>query len=512
VDKAEGGTICPLEVLIMATAVRYPVEVDATLDAPLSRWLWLFKWLFAIPHFVILAFLWLAFFVLSDFAFVAILYTGSYPRSIIDINEGVLGWTWREQYYAYGALGTDRYPPFTMAERADYPAHLEISYPDHLSRRLVLVKWWLLALPHYLIAGIFVGGGSWLAWRTGQDNASWGGGGLIGLLVLVAGITLLFTGRYPRPIYDFVLGMNRWVLRVAAYAGLMTDQYPPFRLDMGGSEPGGTLTLPGASTPPEPPPSGGSESPPPVSAPPPPLPATSSNWSAGRVLTVVVGAFLGLVAMGLVTAGVALLAVDHLNRDDSGYLRLGNHSYATSGLAITSEQFRLDSSVTGSSWLDTMIGRVRVSVTSNDAGKQVFVGIARAGAAREYLRGVDRLVVGNLDVAGLHATHLAGGPPALAPTQANIWVKSAVGQGTRTLSWKPQRESWTILAMNADGSRTVAVRADISAAVPGLPRFAYSVLGLGIALLVGSVLLVALTLRRAAGSDEADPPMSPDTA
>jgi hypothetical protein len=97
----------------------------------------------------------------------------------------------------------------------------------------VLVKWWLLALPHYLVVGFFVGA-TWVA--TGSD---WmlGSGGLVGLLVLFAGVALLFTGRYPGSLYDFVLGMNRWVFRVVAYAVLMTDAYPPFRLDMGGEEP-----------------------------------------------------------------------------------------------------------------------------------------------------------------------------------------------------------------------------------------------------------------------------------
>jgi hypothetical protein len=68
--------------------------------------------------------------------------------------------------------------------------------------------------------------------------------GLVGLLVLFAAIVLLFTGRYPQPMYNFVLGMNRWAWRVSAYAGLMTDQYPPFRLDQGGQEPEGEQPTP----------------------------------------------------------------------------------------------------------------------------------------------------------------------------------------------------------------------------------------------------------------------------
>lgn len=139
-------------------------------------------------------------------------------------------------FYAYNALGTDRYPPFTLAEVTDYPARLAVEYPQALSRGLVLVKWWPLALPHYLVVAVFAGG-AWAGINAANDDWAWtSGGGLIGLLVLIAGVVLLFTGRYPRSIFDFVMGMNRWASRVAAYAALMTDAYPPFRLDTGGRE------------------------------------------------------------------------------------------------------------------------------------------------------------------------------------------------------------------------------------------------------------------------------------
>jgi len=179
-------------------------------------------------------FLWVAFVLLSVVAFFAILFTGRYPRALFDFNVGVMRWTWRVSFYAYSALGTDRYPPFSLAQEPDYPAALEIPYPEHLSRRLVLVKWWLLALPHYLVVGVFVGAG-WFAWQS--DHTRWtAGGGLVGLLVLLAALALLFAGRYPRGIFDLVLGLDRWVLRVVAYVTLMTDAYPPFRLDLGGDE------------------------------------------------------------------------------------------------------------------------------------------------------------------------------------------------------------------------------------------------------------------------------------
>jgi hypothetical protein len=215
----------------------YPVRVRGDLDPALSRWQWLFKWILAIPHYIVLFFLHIAVVVVFVIAFFAILITGKYPRALFDFSVGVARWRWRVAFYALTVVGTDKYPPFSLQPKPDYPADLTVDYPEHLSRGLVLIKWWLLAIPHYvMILAFFTAGevriqlhpGEWISVPLLS---------VVSLLLTFAVVALLLTGRYPKGLYDLVLGLNRWAIRVGVYAALLRDEYPPFRLDLGPREP-----------------------------------------------------------------------------------------------------------------------------------------------------------------------------------------------------------------------------------------------------------------------------------
>ena len=193
----------------------YPVHLRGELTIPPNRWVWLFKWLLIVPHAFVLCFLTIASLVLTVIALFAILFTGRYPRSMFDFNVGVMRWGWRVSFYSYSALGTDKYPAFSLDADPNYPADLEVEYPEKLKNGMVLVKW-LLAIPHLIIIGIFQGGRGW---------------GLTSVLTIVNAIILLFTGKMNDDIFKLVMGLNRWTYRVYAYVFLMTDEYPPFRLE-----------------------------------------------------------------------------------------------------------------------------------------------------------------------------------------------------------------------------------------------------------------------------------------
>lgn len=209
----------------------YPARLEGQLDPNLTRWMWLVKWLLAIPHYFVLAFLGIAFVVVTLAAGVAILFTGRYPASLFQFTVGVMRWNWRVAFYANGVLGTDHYPPFTLAH-TDYPATFEVDYPEKLSHWRVLVKSWLLALPHLLIVGVITGS----VWSSSAEGGT-NGMSLLGLLVFITALILLFTGIYRLGLFNLIMGINRWIYRTITYTALMRDDYPPFRLDQGPLDP-----------------------------------------------------------------------------------------------------------------------------------------------------------------------------------------------------------------------------------------------------------------------------------
>lgn len=189
------------------------VRVRGTIDVP-SRWLWLFKWcVLAVPHYPILIGLYLVYPFSTLAAGVAILCTGRFPRPLFDFNVGVLRWSWRVMNYRFPMNTTDRYPPFSLKTDPDYPGDLDVDYPEKLVNWAVLVKWWLLALPQIIMC--------------------WAMEPLLQVLCVISAVRLLARGTVSEDMFDLLMGMVRWRYRVAAYVSLMSDEYPPFRLDLG---------------------------------------------------------------------------------------------------------------------------------------------------------------------------------------------------------------------------------------------------------------------------------------
>jgi hypothetical protein len=190
-----------------------PVRVRSDIDAP-SRRLWLVKWcVLAVPHYPILIGLYLLYPLVTIAAGVAIVFTGRYPRPLFDFNVGVLRWSWRLMNYRFPMNSTDRYPPFTLASVPEYPADLEVDYPESLTNRAVLLQRWLLGLPQII-----------LCWALEP---------FLQTLCVVNAVWLLCIGTINQGMFDLLLGIVRWRYRVAVYVSLMRDEYPPFRMDLG---------------------------------------------------------------------------------------------------------------------------------------------------------------------------------------------------------------------------------------------------------------------------------------
>lgn len=179
------------------------------MDAKLSRWLWLFKWLLLIPHLIAVSVLTIVAVICKILAWFAILFTGKYPKSLFDMVVGVLRWQWRVNFYGYGALGTDKYPPFSM-EAGNYPADFTAAYPASLNRVTTFFRL-ILVIPHAIVLYVLMI--------------------VANVFLIVAALALLITGKYPPGIFKTIMGVNRWMSRVNGYIYLLTDKYPPFSME-----------------------------------------------------------------------------------------------------------------------------------------------------------------------------------------------------------------------------------------------------------------------------------------
>jgi len=475
------------------TSVSRPgsaVLVRGRLEEPLSRWLWLVKWLLLIPHYIVLAFLGLAFVLVTVVAFVAILVTGRYPPALFRFNLGVLRWSWRVGYYGYSGLATDRYPPFSLGEEPDYPATLDIAYPARLSRGLALVKWWLLAIPHYIVLGVLTGGTTYTVTSAATGNrTTWtvAGFSLLGLLVLFAAVGLLFTGRYPRGLYDFAIGIDRWVMRVVAYVALMTDAYPPFRLDQGGAEP---------SAPQPPPPWSGDTG---AAA---AMPGTrgaaaaagpgGGGSHAGAIVALVVGVLVGVTGVGLAAVGGGGLWLQS-RQDAAGFVSTTARAVSSPTAAVTIEGVDLQLGDGTAAWVGSdRFGTVRIRATGA-GGSPVFIGIAPESAINAWLAPVAHDQVS--DITGGTITYTReGGVQASAPspTAQNFWSASVSGAGTQELRWPIRSGRWGVVLARPDGSPGVQAQVDVGANFPGITGLSTGLLIGGLVLLAGGVVLVAL--------------------
>ena len=192
---------------VAAVPAGYPLRFDVQYPQQLSRGLIFVKLLLAIPHFLILNALGNFQGVITLIAFFAILFTKRFPPTLFDFYVKAARWT--ANVGAYAGLFRDEYPPFGWDPGQYPPVTYEVDYPQQLSRWMVFVKW-LLAVPHYIVLAVLF---------------------VVGIVVwIISWFAILFTGRFPRGLFDFLVGVLRWSFRVQVYVLLLRDEYPPFSL------------------------------------------------------------------------------------------------------------------------------------------------------------------------------------------------------------------------------------------------------------------------------------------
>ena len=229
--------------------------------------------------------------------------------------------------------------------------------------------------------------------------------------------------------------------------------------------------------------------------------------SAGRVILIVLGGIGVLFGLALLAGGGFLLWADRTQRDD-GYLTTPTERFATPSYALTRSRLEVDTN--GAGWVlnESWFGKIRIRGESSD-DKNLFIGIGPEAEVSRYLGDVAHANVQDLDFDPFRATYLSvsGGAPEGPPTDQTFWAASASGVGTQTLSWKVREGDWSVVLMNADGSRGVAADIDLGAKLSFLLWVAIGVLIGGVLVTAGSAALIVLAARK-----PRPPPAPPEAA
>jgi len=220
--------------------------------------------------------------------------------------------------------------------------------------------------------------------------------------------------------------------------------------------------------------------------------STSPRWSAGKILLLVFGSILSLIALALLAAGAFVLWANATQRDSSGYFTTPTEWFSPGSYAVTHEAVELfDRPWEGDlGFAPGDLATVRIRVTGPE-GKPIFVGIAPAADVSAFLRGVEHAEIEHLSYDPFEVDYLRreGGAATGPPGEQTFWVASAGGSDTQTLTWPLEEGTWSAVIMNADASDGVAANVELGAKVKFLGWVALGLLVGGGTLLGGGAMI-----------------------
>lgn len=217
-------------------------------------------------------------------------------------------------------------------------------------------------------------------------------------------------------------------------------------------------------------------------------PQPKPTWGAGRITTMVFGIVILLGSLALAFGGLTLAVASATLRDADGFLMSGEDTFSTASYAMTTGNMEIHAEGSAQNLPHNLLGDAKITATPN-GDAPVFVGIAPTADVARYLRGVGHATfVGFQDEFPTYRMS-AGDAPDVPPTESDIWVAQSAGEGTQSVTWPVDTGNWTVVVMNADGSRGVS--ADLAAGAT-VPAFGWVVAGILVTAGVG--VIISLTM------------------